>query len=204
MLMEKKVISMDKKIMVFFAIVVIAVLGRAMIQSEKPKDDFQRFSESSREYAPPVTNDRDSGLRSISVTATVAGACALYLVGYLFWSLIRKSQRDGREELAAKENSLYKISLETGRSEYELFQIAAKHWPVPKDRIDKDFKRYMADQSMPHYAQDLLRRNQTELDPSLIKEKEETKPSTWRDWAKALAVFPGSLILLMTLSVGLG
>ena len=195
---------MDKKIRVFFAILAIVVLGRAMIQSEKPKDDSQRFSESTRGYALPVTNDHDSNTKSISAAATVAGACALYLVGYLFWSLIRKSQRDGREEMAAKENSLYKISLETGRSEYELFQKAAKHWPVPKDKIDQDFKRYMADQSMPYYAQDFLRRNQIKLDPSLIKEKEETKPNTWQDWAKALAVFPGSLILLMTLSVGLG
>ena len=202
--MDKKVISVDKKIMVFFAIVAIVMLGRAMIQFEKPQDDFQRFSGSARQYAPPVSNEQDANSKSISGAATVAGACALYLVGYLFWSLIRKSQKDGREELAAKENSLYKISLETGRSEYELFQIAAKHWPVPKDKIDKDFKRYMADQSMPYYAQDFLRRNQTALDPSLIKEKKETKPSTWRDWVKALAVFPGSLILLMTLSVGLG
>ena len=202
--MDNKAIPIDKKILVFFAIVALVVLGRVMIHLEKPKDDYQRFLGSSRQYAPPVTNEQDSDSQSIFGVSTVAGACALYLVGYLFWSLIRKSQRDGRKELEAKKNSLYKISLETGRSEYELFQMSAKHWPVSNDRIDEDFKRYMTDQTMPFYAKDFLRRNQTQLDPSLIKEKEETKPNSWQDWAKALAVFPGSLILLLSLSFGLG
>lgn len=178
-------------------------MGRAIIQLKRPVDDFQRYSGTVQKYTPHIASERDSDSQSVFGMSTVAGICALYLMCYLFWFIIRKSQRDGQAELEANENSLYKISLETGRSEYELFQISAKHWLVSSDRIDQDFKSYMTDQTMPFYAKDFVRRNQTQIDPSLMKEKEEVKPNTWQDWAKVLVLFPGSLILLISMIVGL-
>ena len=194
---------MDKKILIFLAIVGLVVIGMAIIQMEEPVDDFQRYSGTAREYSPQITGERDSDSQSVFGLNTVAGICALYLMCYLFWFNIRLSQRDRQAELEANENSLYNISQETGRSEYELFQISAKRWLVSKDRIDQDFKRYMANQTMPFYAKDFVRRNQSQIDPSLMKEKEEVKPNSWQDWVKVLVIFPGSIILLISMIVGL-
>jgi hypothetical protein len=194
---------MNKKILVFFAIVGLVVIGRAIIQLERPVDDFQRYSGTAREYTPHIAGERDSDSQSVFGMNTVAGICALYLMCYLFWFNIRKSQRDRQAELEANENFLYNISQETGRSEYELFQISAKRWLVSNDRIDQDFKRYMANQTMPFYAKDFVRRNQTQIDPSLMKEKQEVKPNSWQDWVKVLVIFPGSIILLISMIVGL-
>jgi hypothetical protein len=194
---------MNKKILVFFAIVGLVVIGRAIIQLERPVDDFQRYSGTAREYTPHIAGERDSDSQSVFGMNTVAGICALYLMCYLFWFNIRKSQRDRQAELEANENFLYNISQETGRSEYELFQISAKRWLVSNDRINQDFKRYMANQTMPFYAKDFVRRNQTQIDPSLMKEKQEVKPNSWQDWVKVLVIFPGSIILLISMIVGL-
>ena len=194
---------MDKKILIFLAIVGLVVIGMAVIQMEEPVDDFQRYSATAREYSPHIAGERDSDSQSVFGLNTVAGICALYLMCYLFWFNIRLSQRDRQAELEANENSLYNISQETGRSEYELFQISAKRWLVSKDRIDQDFKRYMANQTMPFYAKDFVRRNQSQIDPSLMKEKEEVKPNSWQDWVKVLVIFPGSIILLISMIVGL-
>ncbi len=128
----------------------------------------------------------------------IAGICALLLVGYLFWTIYRKSEKDSQAERMTKENTLYNISLATGRNEYELFLQSAKDWSVSGGRIDRDFKRYMAHQDMPYYAKDFVRRNQTHIDPSLVK-KEAAQPTSRSDWIKALLVFPGSLLLLFAL-----
>ncbi|MGD9055824.1 MAG: hypothetical protein PVF38_06770 [Desulfobacterales bacterium] len=112
--------------------------------------------------------------------------------------MIRKFQNDSRAELNSRKNSFYMISLATGRTEYELFHKSAEGWSVSAERINQDFKRYMSDQIMPHYAMDFVRKNQTHIDESLIVKK-EVKPTSWSDWAIAMLVFPGSLLLLYIL-----
>jgi hypothetical protein len=98
------------------------------------------------------------------------------------------------------EDSLYEISLATGRTEYDLFCISAQDWSVSGDRIDQDFKIYMMDQVLPHYAKDFVRKNKIHLNESLILKK-EVEPTSWSDWAKGLLVFPGSIVLLFSLAL---
>jgi hypothetical protein len=112
--------------------------------------------------------------------------------------MIRKFQNDSRAELNARRNSFYMLSLATGRTEYDLFHKSAEGWPVSADRIKKDYARYMSEQVMPHYANDFVRKNQTRIDESLFV-KREVKPTSWSDWAIAMLVFPGSLLLLYVL-----
>jgi hypothetical protein len=135
-----------------------------------------------------------------SGTHLTAGICALLLVGYLFWFMVRKFQTDSRAASLAQKNSLYTISLATGRTEYELFHKSAEKWSVSVEQIDRDFKRYMADQVMPHYAMDFVRKNREQIDESLIVKK-EIKPTSWSDWAIAILVFPGSVLMLYALMV---
>jgi hypothetical protein len=197
--MDKKAIPMNKKLLIIFVILGLVVLGRAMIQLDQPVDDFHRYSATAREYTPHSAGERDSDSQSVFGLSTVAGICALYLLCYLFVFIILKAKKEIQAELEARENSLYNLSLETGRSEYELFQISAEHHLIPSDRISQDYRRYMTDLTMPYYARDFVRRNETQIDPSLMKEKEEVKPNTWQDWVKVLVVFPGSIILLISM-----
>jgi hypothetical protein len=124
----------------------------------------------------------------------IAGICGLLLVGYLFWTFYRKVQQYSLKDLEERENSLYKISLETGQTEYDLFRKSAKDWAVSDDRIEQDFRRYMSDQVLPYYVKDFVRRNCEHIDESFIK-NEEIKPTSWWDLAKALLVFPGSIFI---------
>ncbi len=150
--------------------------------------------------APQIASNNDNAARLTSVYHLTAGICALLLVGYLFWFMIRKFQSDSRAEMIARENTFYTISQATGQTEYDLFHRSAEGWSVSADRIDQDFKRYMADQVMPHYAQDFVRKNREHIDESLIIPK-EVKSTSWSDWAIALLVFPGSILFMFVIMI---
>ncbi len=189
---------MDKKLLVFFSIIVLVLLGMAVFLYFSPEERFHNtfgFFQMQETY---VVRDVDSGPRYAPEINLMAGICVLLLVGYLFWSLYQKFQKDTQAELMAKKNSLYDISLATGRTEYDLFYRSAQDWSVSAARIDQDFKSYMADQVMPHYAKDFVRKNQAHIDDLLVK-KEEVKPTSWSDLAIALLVFPGSILFLFIL-----
>jgi hypothetical protein len=150
--------------------------------------------------ASHIVNDVDSDPPYAPEKDLIAGICALLLVGYLFWGCYRKFQKDSQNEQAAKENTLYNISLETGRNEYDLFIKSAENWSVSGQKVEQDFKRYMADQLTPHYARDFVRKNQEHIDESLLNKKEVT-PTSWSDWVIALLVFPGSVLLMFLMSI---
>ncbi|MDJ0803764.1 MAG: hypothetical protein QNI97_12890, partial [Desulfobacterales bacterium] len=59
---------------------------------------------------------------------------------------------------------LYKIARITGCSEYEVFRKSAEQWPVGPRTVDRDFKRYLIDQQIPHYVNDFIRRHREQID----------------------------------------
>ena len=187
---------MDKKLFVFICVIAI-FFGVAVFLSR----DFNPENDQLNGYfkkPPPHPYMMFSKAKIIYQSAPeirlIAGICALLLVGYLFWTFYRKVQRQFQKDLVERESSLYKISLETGQIEYDLFRKSAKDWAVSDDRIEQDFKRYMADQVLPYYVKDFIRKNCEHIDESLIK-NEEIKPTSWWDLAKALLVFPGSIFI---------
>ena len=191
---------MDKKEWVYFSIVVIGILlGMGVFHLISPEDKFDNNTMYILMPVAEIVNDADHEPRYVSEMNLVAGICALLLVGYLFRTLYRKFKIDSQADQIAMKNSLYPISLATGRTEYNLFRKSAEEWAVSGDRIDQDFVRYMAHKVLPYYAKDFVRKNQTHIDKSLIKKK-EIKPTSWSDWVKALLVFPGSLLFLFSMS----
>jgi hypothetical protein len=129
-----------------------------------------------------------------------AGACVLLLVGHMFWAFYRKFEKDNQVSRNTMENTLHTISLETGRTEYELFRISAKDWSVSGASIDEDFKRYMAHQVLPYYVIDFVHKNHENMDETLIK-KEEIKPTSLRDLVLALLIFPGGILLPLLIPI---
>lgn len=167
----------------------------AVFQFFTKADRPENINTLTQDHPIQMTEGHDDTFPIRSGLHLTAGMCALLLMGYFFWFLVRKFQRDSQAELNARKNSLYGLSLATGRSEYDLFHKSAEGWSISPDRVEQDFKRYMTSQALPHYAQDFLRKNQTHLDRSLIVKK-KVKPAAWTDWAIALLVFPGSIFFL--------
>ena len=195
---------MDKKLLAYICIAALVIFGLAVFLSLYFKSQDLNFQGRRTPLLPPsVFNDVDHSPRYASGVNLTAGICALLLVGYLFWVFYLKYKKDGQADLLAMENSLYKISLATGRTEYELFHKSAEGWSVAGHRIDEDFKRYMADQVLPYYARDFVRKNHKHIDESLII-KEEVEPTSLWDWAKALLVFPGCFFILVSMALLLG
>ena len=129
-----------------------------------------------------------------------AGACALLLVGHMFWAFYRRFEKDNQVNRNTMENTLHEISLETGRTEYELFRISAEGWSVSGASIDDDFKRYMVHQVLPYYVSDFVRKNHENMDETLIKQ-EEIKPTSLRDLVIALLIFPCSILLPLLIPI---
>ena len=181
-----------------YTVILLGMLAMAIFNLVGPGDRPQNVNRLTQMQPIQIENEGTETPRHASGFHLTAGICALLLLGYLFWYMIRKFQNDSRDELEARQNSLYMISLATGQTEYDLFYKSAEGWSVSAERIDQDFKKYMADQVMPHYAQDFVRKNRTHIDESLIV-KRNVKPTSWTDWAIAVLVFPGSVLLLYVL-----
>jgi hypothetical protein len=73
-------------------------------------------------------------------------------------------KKSEREKAISMEDYLYKISRVTGHSEYDVFCKSAEDWPVSKEKIEKDFTRYLQQQDIPHYVNDFVRRNKKHID----------------------------------------
>ncbi len=195
---------MNKQLLVYICIVVLGLFGWVVLLnlSINPEDSISSQSRITPLHPTKVFPGVDSP-RYATVMNLIAGICAQLLVGYLFWVIYLKYKKDSRADQSARDNSLYNISLSTGRTEYELFCKSAEGWSVTGDRIDEDFKKYIADQILPYYARDFVRKNHEHLDESLIKKETVTLNSFW-DWAIALLVFPGSFLLLVLLVLFFG
>jgi hypothetical protein len=194
----KEGVTMDKRLPVFYYVVAFAMLGMSVFHFFNSDDRSLDTMRMPRMDATPVVNGGDYDPRYNPALDLIGGICALFLFGYLYWACYRKFKKDSKAELVASENSLYDISLATGQNEYDLFYKSAEKWSVSDDKIEEDFKRYMAEQALPYYAQDFVRKNKAHIDKSLFIKK-EVKPTSWSDWAKALLVFPGSLLLLLAM-----
>ena len=189
---------MDKRLPVFYYVVAFAMLGMSVFHFFSSDDRSSDTLGLPRVHTTPIVLHGDYHPEYNPTLNLIGGICALFLFGYLYWVCYRKFKKDSKAELVAGENSLYDISLATGRNEYDLFHKSAEKWSVSSDQIKEDFKRYMAEQVLPYYVQDFVRKNKTHIDESLVVKK-EVKPTSWSDWAIVLLVFPGSLLLLYTM-----
>ncbi len=142
------------------------------------------------------TERSPQGESNAPVIKLIGGICALLLLGYLLVICYQKYRMDSKADSSDLANALHKISLESGRTEYELFVIAAEEWSwsITEAQIDEDFKNFMAANILPYYVMDLVRKNNDRISKSLKKE-EEIKPTSWWDLAKALLLFPGCFLI---------
>jgi hypothetical protein len=154
-------------------------------RSQNPYERYERFIRT--EHSP------QSELHA-PVKKLIGGICALLLLGYLLVICYQKYMMDSKADSSDLANALHKISLEFGRTEYELFVIAAEEWSITEAQIDEDFKNYMAANVLPYYVMDLVRKNNDRINKSLEKEEEIEPTSRW-DLVKAMLLFPGCFLI---------
>ncbi len=192
---------MDKKLIAYCCIVALLVIGVTVFVSLYFNLQDYRF----KGRLAPLSQTKavasvDRGPQYATEMNLIAGICALFLVGYMFWGFYKKVQKNSQADQIARERSLYNISLATGRTEYELFCKSAEDWSVSGTRVEQDFKRYMIDESLPYYVKDFVRKNFKHINESLIR-KEVVNPTSLWDWVKALLVFPGCFFLIIFMAL---
>jgi hypothetical protein len=65
---------------------------------------------------------------------------------------------------ATTEDYLYKLAKITRKSEYDIFHEAAMKWPISEPMVEKDFKNYLLNQTIPHYVNDFIREHKHYVD----------------------------------------
>jgi hypothetical protein len=191
---------MDKKFLrAYLCITIISIIGAVVFGVIYYNPDNFVFPDGHDFRQNPIERDfriehSPQSESNAPVLKLIGGICALLLLGYLLVICYQKYRMDSKAESSDSGNALHKISLESGRTEYELFVIAAKEWSITETQIDEDFKNYMGANVLPYYVMDLVRKDNDRINKSIGKEG-EIKPTSWWDLAKALLLFPGSFII---------
>ena len=166
--------KMDKKVVIFFALFALVMLGGSCALSYwvLPKyltyhnRDIRtgRVRSQLTEAIPlsgqnPRTKTDLKGILIITQSAIVVGA--IYIILFVGARLRRKF---GEDRPINMPSYLFKISRLTGKSEYDVFYKAAQEWPVSREQIEQDFKKYLSDESIPYYVNDFVRKNKKHID----------------------------------------
>ena len=191
---------MNNNALTYVVIVAVVIFGLAVMT-----DEF--FSLEARSLYPgtiregiakPMNFDNLPGYnpayRSSSDHLLFLTFTAALLIGCLAGVYLRRRPRGLDNDRPAEEDNLSIVSADMGINEYDLFHKAAENWAVTPDRIDEDFRTYLATQRLPYYVTDFARKTHTQ-EPAPV-EKEKVEPSSWSDWIKALIVFPGVFVFI--------
>jgi hypothetical protein len=100
----------------------------------------------------------------LTLIDAMVAVCTVVIVWYLVRAHLRRIQNNSLTDAAIMEDYLQKITLVTGFSVYDTFCKSAEGWRVSADRIDKDFRIYLASQSLPFYVKDFVRKSQKHID----------------------------------------
>lgn len=95
---------------------------------------------------------------------TVGVASVVMLVWYLFRASLPKKIGDGQADSITMDDYLLKITRVTGISAYDTFRMSAEEWHIPKDRMEQDFTIYLANQKIPYYVKDVIRKSRKQID----------------------------------------
>jgi len=91
------------------------------------------------------------------ISIVMSAACIIHV-------LMKLSDRFFGFRPATLPDYIYKIARVTGTSEYEVFCKSAEHWQVGREAIERDFHAYLAQQAVPYYVTDFIRRNKAQID----------------------------------------
>jgi hypothetical protein len=86
----------------------------------------------------------------------------LMVVGY-FQLMRYMDMRWSRKRPLSEDELLTHLAKFNGKSEYELFFLAAEDWRRTDAQIEADFRRFLLDGQIPYYVKDYVRKRKNEL-----------------------------------------
>ena len=154
---------MDKKVLIFFAVFALVMIGGSFAISLWI---FPRIVNSSRYIGfgnagmiKPAADAVFTGEMLFFITAQMAVTVGVVL---LVGRQLVKRMKWNRPVTTS--GYLFKISRLTGISEFEIFCKAAEDWPVSNQQIERDFNAYMVYDHTPYYVNHFVRENQKHID----------------------------------------
>jgi hypothetical protein len=168
--------KMIKKLLIFYSLFALVIIGGSlilslwfipkyfvysdhfpkdisgMIQPEPEKDIASSDHRSQNEI------NKSRRLITTQMTIGIGAICIALLVG--LWLKKRYIQT----KPLTVPGYIFKITRLTDHSEYDVFCKAAEDWPVSKQQIEQDFKRFMSEERVPYYVNDFIRKNKKHID----------------------------------------
>ena len=92
------------------------------------------------------------------ITQMIGAICIVLLVG------IRLKKKFIQGKPLTVPGYIFKITRLTDKSEHDVFFKAAEDWPVSKEQIEQDYKRFMLEERVPYYVNDFIRKNKKHID----------------------------------------
>ena len=86
----------------------------------------------------------------------------LMVVGY-FQLMRYMDMRWSRKRPLTEDELLSRLAKMKGKSEYEVFFLAAESWRRTTVQIEADFKRFLLDGQIPYYVKDYVRKGKGDL-----------------------------------------
>ena len=119
----------------------------------QPTDDLTSADGSAKDKIP--VNHKALTTHMVIVIGVI---CTVLLVG------LRLKKRLRQNKPVDVAGYIFKITRITNKNEYEVFCKAAEDWPVSREQIDTDFRRYVVEQRIPYYVNDFIRKNKKHID----------------------------------------
>ncbi|MBT8356759.1 MAG: hypothetical protein HKO79_12630 [Desulfobacterales bacterium] len=118
-----------------------------MIQPEPEKD----IANGDHGFQNEINESRR--LMTTQMVIGIGGICIVLLVG------LRLKKRYIPYKPLTVPGYIFKITRITDKSEHDVFCKAAEDWPVSKEQIEQDYKRFMLEERVPYYVNDFIRKN---------------------------------------------
>jgi hypothetical protein len=100
----------------------------------------------------------------------------IYLILVILYLLFIKyaARKAAERRMLTDEEYIAKMARLRGRSEHDIFCIAAQEWHVSEKKADRDFKTYLKYNELPYYVKDYIRKSRmSEMQRSEYSDKNQ-------------------------------
>jgi len=168
--------KMNKKLVIFYSLFGLVMIGGSLVLSlwfipkffvysyHFPEDISGMIQAEPEKDVTSVDHGSRNEInesRRLMITQMVIGFGAIFIVLLVGISLKKKFIPD---KPLTVPGYIFKVTRLTDNSEHDLFCKAAEDWPVSKEQIELDFKRFMTEERVPYYVNDFIRKNKKHID----------------------------------------
>ena len=154
--------KMDKKVIIFFSLFTLFMIGGSfaiclwVIPKEMNAGPWSK--------AGMIKYDSEKVVIEMRVSWVMMAAQMAATLGMILFVGLRLKKWLNLNKPLNVQGYIFKITRVTGKSAYEVFCKAAEEWPVSREQIEQDFKRYISQDQVPYYVNDFIRKHKEYFD----------------------------------------